>query len=440
MNGPLNGSSESSSSDTSNTSSDAEHRVENYVQDANFAWVASSLIECRDDILSSWLKAASEQSFHSERRERAVADHIPALLDAVTDLLKTTIPRWVDPFAPMDNDAVLAAAQAHSRMRAEQGLRPPDVVVEFRLLRQEVWRAMREVVPDNAPSSDVIGAQMMVNDAIDGAITLALVAYTDQIEQLREEFLAFSMHEVLQPLTIIIGQASMAEIYLSKSPPDVSSALPATAYIREAGQQMKSMLKVLSAASRVALGSLELQPTRVDLASLMDKAIGELGPDAQKRVLVEQSPGVNTVGQWDPEQLEHVFVNLLSNAVKYSPEGSPIEVIFHGGSDGESNYTKDKDYEGSKSSGNEVVQVSIRDYGIGIPAKDMPKLFRRYMRAENAVADGAEGFGLGLYMSKGIVVAHGGTILATSAGPNEGTTLLVTLPYNLYPAGVTDLS
>jgi signal transduction histidine kinase len=416
MNDTSNGPSDNASSDLPDSSTDAEHRVENYVQDADFGWVASSLTECRDDILSSWLEAAAEQSFHKGRRERAVADHIPALLDAVTDLLKTSIPRWVDPYAPMDNDAVLAAAQAHARMRAEQGLRPTDVVVEFRLLRQEVWRAMRAVVPDSAPSSDVIGAQMMVNDAIDGAITLALVAYTEQIEQLREEFLAFSMHEVLQPLTILMGQARLAEIYLSKSPPDVSSALPATAHIRAAGQRMTSMLKMLSAASRVVLGSLELQPAEVDLVAILNKAIRGLGPEAQKRVSLKQSPGINTVGQWDAEQLERVFVNLLSNAAKYSPEGSPIEVSLYAGT------------KGTKDSGQEAIKVSIRDYGIGIPAQDLPKLFRRYVRAENAISGGTEGFGLGLYMSKGIVEAHGGTILATSEGPNAGTTMLVTLP------------
>jgi signal transduction histidine kinase len=328
----------------------------------------------------------------------------------------------------MDNDAVLSAAQAHARMRAEQGLRPPDVVVEFRLLRQEIWRAMREVVPDTAPSSDVIGAQMMVNDAIDGAISLALSAYTDQIEQLREEFLAFSMHEVLQPLTVLMGQAGLAELKLSKSPPDVEGALLATGRIRDAAQRMTSMLKLLSSASRVALGSLELHPTEVDLAVILHQAIVRLALDAQKRVSVEQSSDVNTVGRWDPDQLEHVFVNLLANAAKYSPEGSPIEITLRGRSGGKHDATEDKKRTESDDAGQEAIEVTIRDYGIGIPSKDLPKLFRRYVRAENANTGGAEGFGLGLYMSKGIVEAHGGTISATSAGPNQGTTILVTLP------------
>jgi len=92
------------------------------------------------------------------------------------------------------------AAQQHASTRAEQGLQPADVVAEFRLLRQEIWNTLRQHLPDQIPTSDVIGAQVMLNDALDGAITVGLGALTARLEAVREDFLATTVHEVRQPM------------------------------------------------------------------------------------------------------------------------------------------------------------------------------------------------------------------------------------------------
>src|SRR4051812_25472062 len=94
-----------------------DKRVEEYTQGANFAWVAATLTERRDEILERWLDAAAQQSFHFGRKEHAVADHIPALFDALTGLLRTTTPRWVDAYAPLEDIGIRTAAQSHSRAR-----------------------------------------------------------------------------------------------------------------------------------------------------------------------------------------------------------------------------------------------------------------------------------------------------------------------------------
>jgi signal transduction histidine kinase len=103
-----------------------------------------------------------------------------------------------------------------------------------------------------------------------------------------------------------------------------------------------------------------------------------------------------------------VVRNLLSNAVKYSPAETPIEVTI--------------------SAPGAMVEFSVRDYGIGVAADELPRLFERYRRARGAVAHGIEGVGLGLYLTQGIVQAHGGRIWAESAGPGAGTTFHVILP------------
>src|SRR5205807_1166502 len=96
-------------------------------------------------------------------------------------------------------------AQDHARARFEQGLQPTDVVTEFRLLRQEIGHALWAHLRDTVPASDVVGTELLVHDALDGAITLALHALTAHIEEVREDFLATTIHDTLQPLATIKG-------------------------------------------------------------------------------------------------------------------------------------------------------------------------------------------------------------------------------------------
>jgi signal transduction histidine kinase len=107
----------------------------------------------------------------------------------------------------------------------------------------------------------------------------------------------------------------------------------------------------------------------------------------------------------DPKLLFQVFSNLVSNAIKYSPSGGPIEI----------------------SAGIETKQVvvAIEDHGIGIPAKDLDRLFERYHRGSNV--SGIVGTGVGLYLVKMVVDLHGGSI-AVKSKEGEGTRFTVRLP------------
>ena len=398
----------------SHSSSDAETRVEEFTRESNLAWVTAALAARRDEILGRWLDAVAAQPFHHGRREHAVADHIPHLFDALVGFMRRTAPRSVDSGAPLDDAGILAAARSHALTRADQGLQPTDVLTEFRLLRQEFWRALRLAVPDGAPTSDVVGAELLLNDAIDGATALALTALTARLEQLREEFLATTVHEVRQPVTSIKGYAQLAARVLDRPAPDPARVRAALRQIVEAADQMGALLTALVDASRTALGGLVLQPGPADLAVLLREAVQRLGADAEERVTLRIPPGVETAGRWDATRLAQVFDNLLSNALKYSPPGAPVTVTV--GGDGA------------------TAAIGVRDEGIGIPAEDLPHLFGRYARARNAVAGGVEGLGLGLYLCRGIVEAHGGRIWAESPGPGRGATIQVELP-RWTPAG-----
>jgi signal transduction histidine kinase len=387
---------------------EATARVEEYTTESNFGWVVAALVAHRDDILTRWLDATAAQPFHHGRREHAVADHIPALFDALMALLERSAPAAIDPSAPLDDPAILVAARGHALMRVDQGLRPVDVLTEFRLLRQELWHALRQNVPDSAPTSDIVGTELLLNDALDGAGSLALTALTERLDQVREEFLAMIVHDVRQPLTQIAGYAQLAERQLRRATPNLGRVAEALERIHADSAAMGALLNTLVDSSRTALGGLTLQRGPADLTAIVHQTVKRLTPELAARVGVDVAGGADTTGQWDQARLRQVFENLLANAGKYSPPDTPITVAV----------------QAEPAS----VMVQVADQGIGIPPEELPRLFKRYARAENALAEGIDGLGLGLYLCRGIVEAHGGRIWATSPGRDQGTTIHVELP------------
>jgi signal transduction histidine kinase len=385
-----------------------DRQVEEYTLGADFAWVVAALTARRDQIVERWLDATVTQPFHKGRRERAVANHIPILLDALIGLLSSTAPTWITARAPLEDVGILAAAQSHARVRAGQGLAPADVVVEFRLLRQEIWRALRASLPDEAPTGDVVAAEMLINDALDSAITQGLAALTDYVQQLREEFLATTVHDVLQPLTAISGEAQMLARLLSKTASDPARLRTGVERINASAKRMTAMLEVLTDMSKIALGSLDLQLREANLEEIVADALQHCTTEEAERTRVKVRQGADLTGVWDPTRLLQVVGNLLGNAFRYSAAGTPVEVDLDADED--------------------TAMLIVRDQGIGIPAEDLKNIFSRYHRSSNALESEIEGSGLGLYICKGIVDAHDGRIQAESAGPAEGTTITVTLP------------
>jgi PAS domain S-box-containing protein len=143
------------------------------VRDVELGAVAAILADERDEILRRWLEAARAQPFHAAHPDGAVADHIPRLFDSLVDFLLRSAPRTVAPCPPLNDPGVHASARAHAHDRFQQGLGAADVLTEFRLLRQEIGRALREHV---AGAADIVGAELLVNDTLDGASILGLAA------------------------------------------------------------------------------------------------------------------------------------------------------------------------------------------------------------------------------------------------------------------------
>lgn len=386
-------------------------RVEGLTRGADLGPVAEVLAARRDEILRRWLEVTQRQPFHQGRRSRAVSDHLPHLFDGLLAVLRRTAPRHAIYEAPLDDEHVLSAAKEHATVRFEQGLGAADIVTEFRLLRHEISRAMRLYLDESESPGDVVAAELVVNDALDGATALSMSALSDKVEEVRSDFLATTLHDAQQPITTAKLSIELAARSLKGPKADIARATDA---LRRAGNSLDRMtvlLRRLADASRLALGSLELRHVETGLAKVVQRVVDELDPETARRVHLRAAG--DDSGLWDSAALEQVVANLLGNAVKFSPSDTPIEIGITA--------TQDE------------VTLTVRDQGAGLREEVLEGIFDRFTRTREARETGVAGHGLGLYLSRGIVDAHGGSISAESAGPGTGAVFRVVLPRHPTP-------
>lgn len=393
-------------SDTDRGAEATERRFAKLTRGADLAPVAELLRARDEEILGRWLAVARQQPFHRLRPDRAVTDHLPHLFEGLVALLERTAPRAAEPEAPMDDPQVSDAAREHSFARFEQGLGAADIVTEFRLLRHEISRVLRLHLDESESPSDVVVAELIVNDALDGATAMSLNALTDKVEEVRADFLATTIHDAAQPVGTARLSVEMAQRAIRRSEPDLDKASDALQRALGSLDRMMLLLNRLADASRLALGSLELRQEDTGLGVIVQRVLDHLDPDAARRIEVADSDDKG--GLWDSAALEQVVSNLIGNALKFSPADWPIQIDISGD-------------EG------EVLMV-VRDRGMGLAPDDFERVFQRFLRSREAKGAGVAGQGLGLYLCRGIVEAHGGRIWVESEGLGQGCAFRVLLP------------
>ena len=228
----------------------------------------------------------------------------------------------------------------------------------------------------------------------------------EEVERLRNEFLAMISHELRTPLTTIKGCTSI--MLGSSDPMDISEVLQYFRMIDEQSDHLRGLVNNLLDMTRIEAGALSVTLKPTDVKSLVDEAKAAfLRRGARNTVEVELDPDLPPITA-DRRRISQVMDNLLSNAAKYSPEFSTIRVT------------------GSREEHH--VRISITDEGMGIPSDQLSMLFKKFSRMDG---DGRErkiaGEGLGLAICKGIVEAHGGRITAES-GEERGARITFTIP------------
>lgn len=248
----------------------------------------------------------------------------------------------------------------------------------------------------------------------DGRVTAAVVVYEDisslkELERLREEWTTIIAHDLRQPVTVITGYAGILA-RLAQQHPAPAEEKTGTQHILSSAHQLNRMISDLLDVSRLEAGRLDLQRQRVDLPALVHQVVERTAEVTRGHPVRVSVLGDVPPVEADPGRIEQVLGNLLSNAAKYGyPEKEIlVEVERHEGE----------------------VKMAVTNQGLGIAREDLPGVFDRFHRTRQAEAGPVGGLGLGLFLAKGLVEAHGGRIWVEST-PGESTTFRFTLS----PAG-----
>ena len=230
-----------------------------------------------------------------------------------------------------------------------------------------------------------------------------------EVEKIKSEFVSLASHQLRTPVTIIKWGAetllkSIGHKLGKKDREQVDR-------IYRGSNRMIELVNDLLNVSRLEGGRLIFKKEEIQFEELIDKVVEEYKPYLEKKnakVSVTKPEKLMPKVSIDLEKIRQVVIILLDNAIKYSPEGSEIKIKLA---------QREKE-----------LFYSNTDQGVGIPKEQQEKIFSRFFRADNVSQK--PGTGLGLYLAKGLVEAHGGKIWFESE-ENKGTTFCFTLPFNI---------
>lgn len=226
-------------------------------------------------------------------------------------------------------------------------------------------------------------------------------------DQRKNEFVAMLAHELRNPLAAI---SMSVEVMRRKKNITMTEVEKYRDTIGRQVTQLTKLVNDLMDVSRVSRGKVELERAIVGVGSLVFEAIEMTRAfvDAKKHLLIV--PALDDVAWVDVDlvRMKQVISNLVHNAARYTPEGGQIEVAI--------------------TAADSVVQISVKDNGVGIDALMLPKIFDLFTQAPNSLARQDVGLGIGLTIVQRMAADHGGTVSANSAGLGRGSEFILTLP------------
>jgi signal transduction histidine kinase len=224
--------------------------------------------------------------------------------------------------------------------------------------------------------------------------------------RLKDEFLEALGQELRPPLNSILGWSRLMELGRL----DASETQSAGQTISRNARHLAHLVDDLLDLSAITNGKIRVDPEETDICEIVEAALDILQPVAKAKgvQLRKEFSKPDCLVFGDPHRLQQVFWHLISNAIKFTPRGGVALVTL-------------------RSEGPDC-EIAVTDTGTGIASEVLPFVFDRFWKADTSPEQRFSGLGLGLALAKRLVELHGGTVTATSAGINQGSTFTVVLP------------
>jgi signal transduction histidine kinase len=300
------------------------------------------------------------------------------------------------------------AAEIHGVQRAVAGFNVKQTAAEYRALRASVLRLWFETEPKLG--RDEVFEMVRFNEAMDEALSESTQRFANEAARMRNLFLGVLSHELRTPLSTIMasGQSLVAGARLKKEMPGVAERL------LRGGRRIESLLDDLLDYVRSGLGEgMRVSPVNLDLAAVCDRIVSELRATHPSRTIdLEFRGNLNCV--CDEQRIAQAVSNLIGNALHYGTATTPVEVVANGDA-------------------SEEVLLTVRNAGVPIPKETCESLFDPLVRGTGA-GEGSNGYnlGLGLYIVREIIHAHGGTAEVASDA-ESGTLFTLRIPRQAAP-------
>ena len=333
----------------------------------------------------------------ADMTEAELRDHAEEILTAI--VLDISVAQTSDEQSRKSHglgsaNTMRASGTLHADDRIRHGFMFRSVLAEFRALRATVLRLYAE-----SGATDLTEV-LRFNEAVDEALTESMDRFTVQTDQFRDQFVGILSHDLRTPLGAITAGAAL--LALPEDNPQRRSWV--VTRIMSSAQRMERMIRDLLDVTLARLsGSIPLKRQAADLKQLCEEAVIEIRASQPEAVVRLEANG-DLRGEWDGDRLTQVVSNLIGNAIQHG-KGTPVTLTAQENGDS--------------------VTLAVHNGGPPIPPDVLPIVFEPLARG-NEETDG-HSIGLGLFIARAIVSAHGGNIQVDSSA-DAGTTFTVTLP------------
>jgi len=270
------------------------------------------------------------------------------------------------------------------------------------------------------------------------------------LDKMKTEFVSLASHELLTPVSAIEGYLSMIlDEKLAKIEDPKAQRFLDNVY--KSSKRLARLIADMLNISRIEEGRLLVEKKDIDLGDLVRQVMDELkfkADEHKQKIIFENVAGAKYPTFTDPDKIKEVLVNLIGNSIKYtmqpgtitvSIEKVPTEtvtktwgeleaVIKAGTVDDQESIHAVADENMKMILGKEQYMIKVKDQGIGIPAEELPKLFKKFHRVGDFSTAESQGTGLGLYITRALVELHHGRVWPASEGQGKGSTFTFTLP------------